>query len=64
MMDGQSHYGVSAGHGGGGPGYSVGALHCTDAGGHGVTAVALVNQDASDLGMRIACALVDTLAST
>lgn len=63
MLDAQSHYGVSAGHGGGGPGYSVGALHCTDVGGHGVTAVALVNQDASDLGMRIACALVDTLAA-
>jgi D-alanyl-D-alanine carboxypeptidase len=63
MLDAQSHYGVSAGHGGGGPGYSAGALHCTDVGGHGVTAVALVNQDASDLGMRIACALVDTLAA-
>src|SRR5262249_52129379 len=63
MLDAQSPFGVTAGHGGGGPGYSVAALHCAQVRGHTVTIVAMVNQDQADLGMRIACALVDALAT-
>lgn len=63
MLDAQLRYGVTAGHGGEGPGYSVGALHCTEVEGHAVTSVALVNRDQPDVGMRIASALIDALAS-
>jgi D-alanyl-D-alanine carboxypeptidase len=62
MLDAQSPYGMTAGHGGGGPGYSVAVLHCAEVGGHAVTSVAMVNRDQPDLGMRIACALVDEFA--
>ena len=62
MMDAQPKYGMTAGHGGGGPGYSTGALHCAEVGGHAVTSVALVNRDQPDAGMRIASALIDALA--
>jgi D-alanyl-D-alanine carboxypeptidase len=62
MLDADSPYGLSAAHGGGGPGYSAAALHCANVADHSVTSVALVNRDQRDLGMRIACALVDAVA--
>jgi D-alanyl-D-alanine carboxypeptidase len=54
MVDLNSRYGVIAGHGGGGPGYSAGALHVPSANGHHITSVALANRDAGELGLRIA----------
>lgn len=54
--------GVVAGHGGGGPGYSVGVLHVRRPAGPPVTAAAIVNADADDLGMPLAWALARTAA--
>lgn len=64
MIDPQSAYGVMAGHGGGGPGYSAGALHVPGAHGHTITSVALANRDQPDLGLRIAFTLIALLAET
>ncbi|HEY0602259.1 MAG TPA: serine hydrolase domain-containing protein [Herpetosiphonaceae bacterium] len=64
MIDPQSSYGVMAGHGGGGPGYSAGVLHVSDAHGHTITSVALANRDQPDLGLRIAFTLIERLAET
>jgi D-alanyl-D-alanine carboxypeptidase len=63
MLDASSRFGISAGHGGGGPGYDIGVLHCEAVQGHAVTSVALVNQDRPEAGMRIAAALIDVLAT-
>lgn len=63
MLDPLSPYGVAAGHGGGGPGYSTGALHFADVGGRQVVSVALANHDHPDLGLQIAVNIVDLLAS-
>lgn len=46
--------GLLAGHGGGGPGYSAGALHVMDEGGGRVTAVALAASELGDVGLRLA----------
>lgn len=54
MIDRQSRHGMMVGHGGGGPGYSTGALHLPNASGQRVTAVALANRDAGNLGLRLA----------
>ncbi len=54
MVDRQSRFGLLAGHGGGGPGYSAGAFCLPHAGGHRVTAAALVNSDAGDAGQLLA----------
>ncbi|GGJ53577.1 serine hydrolase domain-containing protein [Deinococcus roseus] len=43
MLDALNH--EFMGHGGGGPGYSIGALHCPDRYGDSITCVAMVNQD-------------------
>lgn len=64
MIDPQSRYGIMAGHAGGGPGYSAGALHVPDAHGHTITSVALANRDQPDLGLRIAFTLIELLAET
>lgn len=64
MIDPQSAYGVIAGHGGGGPGYSAGALHVPDAQGHTITSVALANRDQPDLGLGIAFTLIALLADS
>jgi D-alanyl-D-alanine carboxypeptidase len=54
MLDPGSPHGIVAGHGGGGPGYSVGALHFPNVGGRRVTTVALANSDRGDVGLPIA----------
>ncbi|HYI15656.1 MAG TPA: serine hydrolase domain-containing protein, partial [Thermomicrobiales bacterium] len=61
MLDPGSPYGVIAGHGGGGPGYSAGALHFPAVGGRRVTTVALANWDMGDVGLPIAYGLVDVV---
>ena len=58
MVDRASRYGVLAGHGGGGPGYSSGVL-TGEVGGRMVTAAALANTDAPELGRRIAAAMLE-----
>jgi D-alanyl-D-alanine carboxypeptidase len=58
MLDRTSRYGVLAGHGGGGPGYSSGVL-TGEVGGRMVTAAALANTDGRELGMRIAAAMLE-----
>lgn len=66
MIDPGSRYGVIAGHGGGGPGYSAGALHLPAVHGHRLTSVALANGDEDELGLSLAFTLAmligDTLA--
>ncbi len=57
MLDRTSRFGVLAGHGGGGPGYSSSVL-TGQAGSRMVTAAALANTDAPELGMRIAAAML------
>lgn len=64
MIDPQSSYGVLAGHGGGGPGYSAGVLHVPNVHGHTITSVALANRDQPDLGLQIAFKLIELLAET
>ncbi len=58
MIDRASRHGVLAGHGGGGPGYSSGVLtgHVR---GRLMTAAALANTDAPDLGRRMAAAMLE-----
>lgn len=48
--------GLFAGHGGGGPGYSIGAIHLATAATR-VTSVALVNRDEGMPGLRVAAVL-------
>jgi len=62
MLDPGSPFGLVAGHGGGGPGYSTGALHFPNVAGHCVTTVALANRDQGDVGLRIAFALGEAVA--
>ena len=57
MLDPGSPFGLVAGHAGGGPGYSAGALHFPNVGGRRVTTVALANSDRGDIGLQIAFAL-------
>lgn len=64
MLDPGSPFGLVAGHGGGGPGYSAGAFHFPNVGGRRVTAVALANSDCDDLGMPIAFALSEAVADS
>jgi D-alanyl-D-alanine carboxypeptidase len=58
MLDPRAPRGQLAGHGGGGPGFATGALAATDAAGRRVTAVALVNHDRGETGLRIAHVLM------
>ncbi len=60
MIDRTSRYGVLAGHGGGGPGYSSGVL-TGHIGGRLVTAAVLANTDAPELGMRMAAAMLEAV---
>jgi D-alanyl-D-alanine carboxypeptidase len=64
MVDPDSRFGVVAGHGGDGPGYSAGAFHFPNVHGRRVTSVALVNSDAGGLGLDLAFTMVDVLACT
>jgi D-alanyl-D-alanine carboxypeptidase len=61
MLDPASPHGLVVGHGGGGPGYSTGAIHLPDITGHRVTSIALVNSDHGDLGLPMAFALAETV---
>lgn len=63
MIDPQSSYGIIAGHGGGGPGYSAGALHIPNVHGHRITSIVLGNRDQDDLGLRTAFALATILGN-
>jgi D-alanyl-D-alanine carboxypeptidase len=63
MLDPGSPFGLVAGHGGGGPGYSTGALHFPNVAGRRVTTVALANRDAGNVGLRIAFALAEDVGS-
>jgi D-alanyl-D-alanine carboxypeptidase len=54
MIDPVSRYGLMAGHGGGGPGYSAGVLHLPSANGRRITSAAFANSDAGDSGLPIA----------
>src|SRR5690606_36604273 len=49
MLDGQSPYRLTAGHGGGGPGYSAAAFYFANVEGNAVSSVALVNRDHPDV---------------
>ena len=63
MIDPRSPYGLVAGHGGGGPGYSAAVLHLPCVGGRRLVSVVLANRDRDDLGLRIALALAHALAA-
>ncbi len=63
MIDLNSPFGLVAGHGGGGPGYSTAAFHFPDVAGHRLTSVSLANRDQPDLGLDLAFALARTAAS-
>lgn len=54
--------GLVAGHGGGGPGYSAGALHVVTRDGRVATAVALANTETDDVGLGLALAAAHRLA--
>jgi D-alanyl-D-alanine carboxypeptidase len=62
MIDAASPYGLLLGHAGGGPGYATAALCYPDVDGRSITAVALANDDASDLGLAIAHRLATAVA--
>jgi D-alanyl-D-alanine carboxypeptidase len=61
MIDARSTEKIFAGHGGGGPGYSIGALHFEDSDGRSVTCAACANRDQPDLGLRLAFAVAETV---
>jgi len=54
MVDKEAEPGLIAGHGGGGPGYSAGALSLVDARGRRITSAVLANSDRDDLALRLA----------
>jgi D-alanyl-D-alanine carboxypeptidase len=62
MIDPASPYGLLAGHGGGGPGYSAGALVLPDVRGRRISAAAIANRDQPDLGLQIAHLLASRAA--
>jgi hypothetical protein len=53
--------GLVAGHGGGGPGYSAGAVHVATREGRVATAVALANTETDDVGLGLAFAAAHRL---
>jgi D-alanyl-D-alanine carboxypeptidase len=61
MIDAQPARGFLAGHGGGGPGYSIGAIHTRDSEGRRITCAACANRDQSELGLRLAFALAESI---
>jgi len=62
MIDAASPHGTVAGHGGGGPGYSAGAICVPDLAGKRVVTVALANRDVPDLGLALAFRLMEVTA--
>jgi D-alanyl-D-alanine carboxypeptidase len=63
MIDLASPFGLVAGHAGGGPGYSTAAFTFPNVGGRRVTAVALANDDRSDLALQLVFGLVMAYAA-
>lgn len=63
MLDAQSPDGLTAGHGGGGPGFAAAALYFADVEGRRVTSVALANRDHPDVGMAISFALKELVVT-
>ncbi|WP_315791204.1 serine hydrolase domain-containing protein [Fischerella sp. JS2] len=61
MIDLASPYGRVAGHGGGGPGYSVAALHFPNLAGSRITIAASTNQDQNDYSFVLVFKLVEIL---
>lgn len=65
MIDPESRFGVIAGHGGGGPGYSIGALQIPDVHGRRITSVAMTNSDqGDDIGLTLAFNLAMLVGDT
>jgi D-alanyl-D-alanine carboxypeptidase len=64
MVDTGSRWGLMAGHGGGGPGYSAGVIHLPDVHGRRITSAALANSDQSDLGLQVAFELAERMAGS
>ncbi|HEU0165062.1 MAG TPA: serine hydrolase domain-containing protein, partial [Thermomicrobiales bacterium] len=63
MLDPGSPHGLIAGHGGGGPGYSLGAVRIIPSeGGRAITSIALTNRDRGDVGLEIAWTIADAIA--
>lgn len=63
MIDAGSADGTVFGHGGGGPGYSLGALHFTSIAGRRVTSVAFVNSEAGDVSLEMAFRIAEAVAA-
>lgn len=51
MIDLESPHGIVAGHGGGGPGYSVAAFYFPNLVGSRIAIAAIANQDRHDYGL-------------
>ncbi|HUG13555.1 MAG TPA: serine hydrolase domain-containing protein [Thermomicrobiales bacterium] len=64
MIDTGSPHGLVFGHGGGGPGYALGALHFRNVAGRRVTSVAFTNRDGADITFELVYALAEAAAST
>jgi D-alanyl-D-alanine carboxypeptidase len=64
MIDMASQFGILAGHGGGGPGYSAGVVHLPDVHGRRITAAALANCDQGELGLQAAFQLAAEVAGS
>ena len=64
MIDTASPYGLTAGHSGGGPGYSAAAFHFATLAGQPTTIIALANRDRDDVAMRIVFAIAELTAKT
>lgn len=63
MIDAGAPERIVAAHGGGGPGYSIGAVHIDDGDRRRVTSVAMANGDAGDVGLRIAIEIARAVLS-
>ncbi len=63
MLDPRAPWGVLLGHGGGGPGYSLGTLQASDVGGRRVTSTVFANSDRGDLGLPLAHQLLALVAA-
>ena len=63
MLDPESPYGLIAGHGGGGPGYSAAALHVADVADRPLIITVLANRDHPDIAFEIAFNLLELVAT-
>lgn len=62
MLDAAAPWGGLLGHGGGGPGYSLGVMQASAIGGRRVTSVVFANSDRGDLGLPLAHHLLTLVA--